>query len=793
MIRRGGVFVVAVAIAGLTAASAAAGPVSLDLRAGRLGDSVLALGRQAGVSIAVDDPVLWARPVPAIRGRFTARQALAKLARSTGSTIRSAGAGGWRLVARAAPPRAAQRRLPGATANAAPAVPTIAGADIIVAASKRDTRLRDFAGQVAHLDGIDLALGGAGGSDAVLARLASVSSTHLGAGRNKLFIRGIADSSFTGPTQTTVGQYLGDIRLSYNAPDPDLRLYDIASVEVLEGPQGTLYGAGSLGGIIRTVPNAPVIDHTTAAIATGMSATTHGDPGGDIGGTLNLPVLEGRMALRIVGYAVTEGGYIDNPTLGQSDVNRTSIAGGRGTLRVDLGRDWTLDLGGVYQRTRGDDSQYTDRDAPPRTRNSAVVQGFGADYRMGDLVVSGTLGGLMLRSSTAIVGQTLTERYDATMVNGDPRLFVQRNATAMVTNETRLWRPMRAGFGWVVGGSFTHNRTRLSRALGAVEAPVPVTGVTNRIDEATLYGEASVALFPGLIATGGARVTRAALSGTGQDLAEALAPVALARAQVTASRRETSLLPSGSLIATVLPRLSLYARYQQGFRPGGLAIESDFVRRFRNDRVRTIESGIRFGQSGIDPVSVSAGLSHTLWDDIQADFIDGSGLPSTANIGNGRIWSASAAAAWRPVAGLTIDAGLTYNDSRVTEPSQAYALAFARMSQVPNIARFAGRLGLDYSRPLHGDLDLRVYGWARYVGRSRLGIGPVLGEEQGDYLDTALTMRVGRPTLGLTLGVTNLTDGTGNRFALGTPFQIGSGQITPLRPRTLRLGIDAAF
>ncbi|KHA64655.1 hypothetical protein NI18_07370, partial [Sphingomonas sp. Ant20] len=61
------VFVVAVAIAGLTAASAAAGPVSLDLRAGRLGDSVMALGRQAGVSIAVDDPVLWARPVPAIR------------------------------------------------------------------------------------------------------------------------------------------------------------------------------------------------------------------------------------------------------------------------------------------------------------------------------------------------------------------------------------------------------------------------------------------------------------------------------------------------------------------------------------------------------------------------------------------------------------------------------------------------------------------------------------------------------------------------------------------------------
>src|SRR3546814_3113341 len=59
--------------------------------------------------------------------------------------------------------------------------------------------------------------------DSILSRTASVSSTHLGPGRNKLFIRGIADSSFTGPTQSTVGQYFGDIRLSYNAPDPDLR------------------------------------------------------------------------------------------------------------------------------------------------------------------------------------------------------------------------------------------------------------------------------------------------------------------------------------------------------------------------------------------------------------------------------------------------------------------------------------------------------------------------------------------------------------------------------------------
>ena len=91
-------------------------------------------------------------------------------------------------------------------------------------------------------------------------------------------------------------------------------------------------------------------------------------------------------------------------------------------------------------------------------------------------------------------------------------------------------------------------------------------------------------------------------------------------------------------------------------------------------------------------------------------------------------------------------------------------------------------------------MDLRVGGYARYIGKSRLGIGPVLGEAQGDDLDTALSMRIGRPQLGFTLTLTNLTDSIGNRFALGTPFNTGrSDQITPLRPRTIRLGVDAAF
>ncbi len=92
----------------------------------------------------------------------------------------------------------------------------------------------------------------------------------------------------------------------------------------------------------------------------------------------------------------------------------------------------------------------------------------------------------------------------------------------------------------------------------------------------------------------------------------------------------------------------LFVRYQQGFRPGGLAIESDFVREFRNDRVATIEAGIRHSARRIE---LSATIARAAWRDIQADFIDGSGLPSTANIGNGRLWTVELAGGVRPLPG----------------------------------------------------------------------------------------------------------------------------------------------
>ncbi len=784
--------------------------VAIDAPAASAGETAIVIARQAGASVVIADRDLAARKVPAIRGRLSAEEAVARLARAAGARAVRAGSNGWRLVPRAAA-RAAPRPRPAPTPAPAPPPLPPETEDIVVIGSKRDVPLADYAGQAELLAGEALAFGGVGGTEKITQRVPTVSSTYLGAGRNKLFIRGIADSSFTGPTQSTVGQYLGDLRLSYNAPDPDLRLSDLARVEVLEGPQGTLYGAGSLGGIIRLVPNDPEIGATYGAAMVGGSVTGHGTPGVDASAMANLPLIADTAALRLTVNAETQGGYIDKPLLGREDVNRTAVYSGRASLRFEAGPDWTVDVIGVGQRIDGRDSQYADRDGPPLSRAAAVAEGFDADFAQGQFVVTGRLGELRFKSSTGVTGQELEERYDATTPGEEPRVFTQINDTWMLANETRLWRPLGARTGWLVGASYTHNATRLTRTLGPPDAQGAVTGVTNVINEFTIYGEASVRLADMLVATGGGRFTYSQLSGQGEDVARELA---LAFANVTASRGEEIFLPSASLAATVLPDTTLYLRYQEGFRPGGLAIAGDFVTRFRNDSLATIEFGARHGRAGSGPFNIAGSVAYTRWRDIQADFIDSAGLPSTANIGDGRIWTATLAAGVALTPRLRVDAGITWNDGRIDDPP-AFVLAnvaqvvdipgfsgrleelpaniLERISEIPNIARFAGRIGFDYRQPVGRDLELTAQGWAHYVGRSQLGVGPELGELQGDYLDTGLTVRVGRERFGVTLGLTNLADEEGNRFALGTPFAVGRDQITPLRPRTIRIGVDAAF
>lgn len=763
------------------AAPAQAAPRPVDLPAGPLGRSLALLARQADADIGTIDAGLAAEPAPAVRGMLSARAALDRLlARSDSMAIRMP-RGGWRIVRRPRDPGLPFRPFVTATSRD----------PIVVIGSKRATPFALYPGTAHILSPADLTPAGAlPGSITLDQRIASVASTHFGPGRDKLFVRGMADSGFTGPSQSTTGQYLDDTRLTYNAPDPDLRLYDIAAIEVLEGPQGTLYGAGSLGGVVRVATVRPILDRFSASIAGGVATTAHGDPGGDLAGVLNLPLAHGDAALRLVGYGVRDGGYIDNPLLGRRDVNGVTTAGGRAALRIRAG-DWTIDLGGAGQAIRGDDAQWADGDASPLTRRTAERLPYRNDYALGDLTMTRDWGGLHLVSANGITRQHLVQTFDATEY-ALPAMVRQRDRIAMLSSETRLSRRGSDGTGWVIGLSLLDNRSRLGRiGIDANGGTTPREALDNHVREITLFGEAGIAIGAGIVATPGLRLTAARVQGDAAAYIEA-STIPIFGGPVSARGRHTEghALPSLALSGQPVDGLLLFARYEQGFRPGGFGISSTRARSYGGDHVGTIEAGLRFRPRD-GTLDLSLTLAHTHWRDILAEVVTQGGDPITENIGDGHIDAIEAEAGWRPMEGLRLDAGLFLNRSRLTDP--AFDSVLVRGSALPNVARFGAQAGLDHRLALSDGLVLTTSVHARWHGGSHIGAGPVLDAAQGRYLDDDVTMRIGGTARGVSVEITNLQDSHANRFAFGTPYRLYDPQATPPRPRTIRIRFDASL
>lgn len=763
--------------------------VSFNIPAGHLGTALVALGEQGGLTVGVSDPAIAQIETRGLRGRMPVRQALSLLLRGTGYSFAFVGPHAVRIVPAATRHPAREAAVaPSAGPSSAPVQEPFP--DIIVTASKQGVALDRFGGTVFMVDlgNEDVGRFGARGSEALLERLPTLASTSLGPGRNKIFIRGVADSSFNGPSQSIVGQYLGDVRLTFNAPDPDIQLYDVQRVELLEGPQGTLYGTGSLGGILRLVPNAPDASGPAASASGGMMTIAHGDPGGDAAAMVNLP-LNPQLAVRAVGFGSLEGGFIDDLGQGRSNVNRVTTYGGRAALLWRPGNDWEVELGGLAQYISGRDGQYTMRGLPPLTRATRFAQPFDNDYQLGQFTIRKRWAGVDLVSATGLVRHSLETRFDATGFPGTSgtQLFVEDIDISLFSNETRLSQPDAQGEGWVVGWSLLQDTSRIRRSLGPPAALQSIAGVRNEISEAALFGQFSQPITEGLVGTIGGRLTYSRGSGM---------PLEVPTKKGEPDRTDVRFSPTVALTWRPGQTVLVYARFQQGFRAGGLAVSAagsaTSVQRFESDSLTSYEAGIRFGRGASDRFSFSAAISYARWADIQADLIDSNGLPHTTNLGDGRIYGLEMEAAWRPDASWSFDLGAFLNESALTAPAPAFAAADER--DLPNIPGAGARAAAHFETGLSPAVRLRLDAALRYVGESQLGIGPPLDIKQGGIVEGQIGARLDFGRFGLSLDVDNMFDTRGNRFSFGNPFTVADGrQTTPLRPRTIRLGFDASF
>src|SRR5882762_5913236 len=190
--------------------------------------------------------------------------------------------------------------------------------EIVVTAQRRAENSQDVPITIQALTAETLAQLNVQTFDQFVKYLPNVTTAGAGPGQNNIYMRGLSVGAQRSDESGVVGQipnvavYLDDQSAALPNRNLDVYAADLERIEVLEGPQGTLFGSGAEAGVIRYITNKPKLDVTEGVVNAGYSYTAHGDPNSNVDATLNLPLIPNRLALRAVVYDDRRGGYINN-------------------------------------------------------------------------------------------------------------------------------------------------------------------------------------------------------------------------------------------------------------------------------------------------------------------------------------------------------------------------------------------------------------------------------------------------------------------------------------------------
>jgi outer membrane receptor protein involved in Fe transport len=759
-----------------------------------LAQAVLRFAMQGEVSVG------WAgapcegasRPV---QGAMPPAEALAKLL-PPGCGFRTVDARTFRIVSTARPPaRTLPRSRPPPPATAPPGS-TVLADELVVTAEKRAEPLIASPFPVSALSGAELARLGGTTFQAVAAHMGGVASTNLGQGRNKIFVRGLSDGSFTGLTQSTVGLYLDDAPITYNAPDPALRLADVSRIEVLRGPQGSLYGSGSIGGIIRIVTNKPDPSGYSGEVTLDGALTQRGSPSSAAEIMLNAPLTHG-AAGRLVAYYERLGGYIDNTRRGLPDVNHTYRKGVRLSFAVPAG-EWRFLLSGTHQEIDNGDTQYT-LGEDKLTRNNRVREPHDNDISVVTLTAAGPTDLGDLRLTVTGVRHTLHTRYDATGafdVTG-AAAFDEAQRVNMHMAEAELTSAPGGRSHWLVGLFAAEANQPQSAELVAAPLRTAFTRSVYRRDdhlaELAAYGEYAYDLTPKLTLTAGGRLFESWLRSQADEFG--LEPGVLPRRQ---DLKDSGFAPKLRLSYAAAPDAVLYVQAQEGFRTGGFNLPASVVgveagetfrRRFRPDRLWSYEAG---GEVALFDRSLTlrAAVFRTRWRNVQTDQYLASGLPITVNIGNAANTGVEVEGAWTPDTHWQVRGNLLIDNPEITKS----ALIFPARPDIrlPGVAKLMGAADVRYRWSPAPGFEAALSGQFVYVGRSYLTFEGGLASRMGNYGVGRVAADLAKGPWRFQLYLDNIADERGDTFAFGNPF-MADPQATPLRPRTLGARVQRMF
>lgn len=768
----------------------------LDIRKTTAAETLIELGVRMGVSIGGVESCKGAG-APLV-GAFTLREALDRAVAGRGCGYVLVDARTIRLSPlRPAPrPQIAPRPPPPTMVEPVAPLPPL-----IVTAGKRPARLGSLPGGVSVIGSTQLRDTGAGETGSLARQTAGFITTNLGAARNKILLRGLSDGTFTGRTQSTVGTYLDDLPVNYNAPDPDLRLIDVDRVEILRGPQGALYGGGSLSGIYRIVTRAPELGVYAASAGTTLANTESGSKSYRFEGVVNVPT-SAESALRAAIYHDVDGGYLDDVNLRLSNVDKTTRRGGRVAWRVERGR-WTVRLGAAGQSVSSKDTQYVTLAPGGPRRANQVRETHRNRLDQASLKISGSGDWGRFESVTGYVTHKFASRYDATLAltqfaeeGLELGLYDESSRVRMAVEDALYTGPERGRLRWMAGlfiaSSIEEGDAELRARASNVTRTVYNEDRKDLLNEYALYGEASYDLGGGWKAALGGRGFKT----TVHTRSYVFAPFPGASRNLDRKASFRGFSPKLSLQRDLSGDGMIYALTSEGYRAGGfnsggLGVPTESRRVFRPDHLRNYEIGATLTPFG-GRLNLRTAAFYDDWRDIQTDQYFSSGLSYTANIGDGRNRGVEIEAAWRATGRLTVSGNALFNEPKLTRIAPGYGITTtASLPGVPDVS--FGSL-ITYHRPLTDRASLMLTAETGYIGRSRLTFDPRYSPSMGGYYTGKLSAQVMTERWRAAVFVSNPWNTSSDTFAYGNPFSFGQvRQVTPQRPRTWSLALSANF
>ncbi len=310
--------------------------------------------------------------------------------------------------------------------------------EITVTATKREATIQDVPFSINAQTAEDIQRTGATNLEDLSRNVAGLTVQNLGPGQSQVAIRGVSAGQIVRDqpgVKEQVGVYLDESVISVSLFTPDFDLYDLNRVETLRGPQGTLFGSGSVGGTIRYITNNPNTDAFEANVEVDYNNVDGGSDGGSLKGMVNLPLGDGNAALRLVGYQTVYGGFIDarQESTGRfaEDVNEGKRTGIRAAMTFGVGDNLTITPRIVYQEIEADGfnrqevfnlfaNPYTSSRPPvqlgPRQQHLLLQEEFADDTLLADVVVEASF-----------------DAFDVTFVGSqlDREILVSRDASAL--------------------------------------------------------------------------------------------------------------------------------------------------------------------------------------------------------------------------------------------------------------------------------------------------------------------------------------------------------------------------